>query len=282
MKGLVVLLVVLVILGAVVFYLGWIQIKLDEDSYALVFTKTGGWEVEVIAPGTFSWRWQRLLPTNLTLHVFTLTPHLNGVSFRGSLPSASAYGALLENTTPFDYVIAVDVAYRLKPESLPALARDAGLRAETQEDYYGRTDNEMTQVINESTLRLLADPGAFTPPQSGLTIVADTLTATLERRFPDLDILSVSPTRLEIPDSDLYVATRERYLTVLDSRAAAMRAAAGRMADQQSATDVELARLERYGEILERYPILLEYFRLAQDIGLDGTEFETFVLPASP
>ncbi len=147
MKRLVFLFVVIVIIAGVVFYFGWIQIKLEEDSYAIVFTKTNGWEEEHISPGEFAWRWQRLIPTNLTLHEFPITPHATSATLRGNLPSGSTYGALLETANPFSFVISVDVIYRIRPASLAHLVRDDGLRSDTLGIYYRRMDTEMEQPV---------------------------------------------------------------------------------------------------------------------------------------
>ena len=105
----------------------------------------------------------------------------------------------------------------------------------------------------------------------------ETLNATLVSSNPGLDIISVSPTRLELPDIQLYLDTKQRYITILDARAEAMRTAATELATDQTAIDVELARLERYGEILERYPILLDYFSLTQDLQSDPLDLESLV-----
>ena len=277
MKRLIALFLVLVIIAAVIFYFGWIQIRLDEDSYAVIFTKTGGWEEEIISPGEFTWRRQRLLPTNLTLHEFTVTPHATSATLRGSLPSAAAYGALLESATPFSYVISVDVMYRLQPAALPRLVRDDGLRSGALDSHYYRIDTGMEQLITQSTLRLLERPAQLTSPASAVTALVETLTATLVSSNPGLDIISVSPTRLELPDIQLYLDTKQRYITILDARAEAMRTAATELATDQTAIDVELARLERYGEILERYPILLDYFSLTQDLQSDPLDLESLV-----
>ena len=271
MKRLIALFLVLVIIAAVIFYFGWIQIRLDEDSYAVIFTKTGGWEEEIISPGEFTWRWQRLLPTNLTLHEFTVTPHATSATLRGSLPSAATYGALLESATPFSYVISVDVIYRLQPAALPRLVRDDGLRSGALDSHYYRIDTGMEQLITQSTLRLLERPAQLTSPASAVTALVETLTATLVSSNPGLDIISVSP------DIQLYLDTKQRYITILDARAEAMRTAATELATDQTAIDVELARLERYGEILERYPILLDYFSLTQDLQSDPLDLESLV-----
>ncbi|MEE8441216.1 MAG: hypothetical protein V3S41_05795 [Spirochaetia bacterium] len=277
MKRLIVLFLVFVIVAAVVFYFGWIQIQLDEDSYAVIFTKTGGWEETVIAPAEFTWRWQRLLPTNLALHVIPIIPHSTTATVSGSLPSATTYGALLESASPFSYAISVHVVYRLKPDALPGLVRDDGLRSDALGTYYGRIDTEMEQVITDSTMRLLGQPAQLISPASALTTVVENLTATLTRWYPELEFLSVGPTRLELPDIELYFETRQRYITILDARTEAMQTVAKELATDQTATDAELARLERYGEILERYPILLDYFSLTQDVRGDPLELESLV-----
>jgi len=277
MKRLIALFLVLVIIAAVIFYFGWIQIRLDEDSYAVIFTKTGGWEEETISPGEFTWRWQRLLPTNLTLHEFTITPHSTSATLRGSLPSAATYGPLLESATPFSYVISVDVIYRLEPAALPRLVRDDGLRSDVLDAHYDRIDTGMEQLITQSTLQLLEQPAQLTSPATAVAALVETLNATLVSSNPGLEIISVSPTRLDLPDIQLYLDTKQRYITILDARAEAMRIAAMALATDQTAIDVELARLERYGEILERYPILLDYFSLTQDLQSDPLDLESLV-----
>ncbi len=277
MKRLIVLFLVLVIVASVVFFFGWIQIRLEEDSYAVIFTKTGGWEEDTISPGEFAWRWQRLLPTNLTLHEFPITPHLTSTTLRGNLPSATTYGALLESASPFSYVISVHVIYRLQPAALPGLARDDGLRSDALQAYYNRIDTEMEQLIAESTLRLLGQPVQLTPPASALVEVIESLTATLTRRYPGLEFLSVSPIRIELPDIELYLETKQRYIAILDARAEAMRNAAEELANEQTAVNAKLARLERYGEILERYPILLEYFSLTRELPDGPLDLESLI-----
>jgi len=276
MKRLVAFLIVLLILAGVVFYFGWIQIHLNADDYAVIFTKTGGWENEVVRPGEFAWRWQRLIPTNLKLHIFPIVPHSSSATLRGTLPGAESYAGLLEGDAPFSYVVAVNFTYRIRPESLPALARDSGLRSDALDDYYRTTDSEMQQYISESTLDILAQEET-TPSASTVATIARTIESRLSGRYPDFEIISVNPARLELPDTGLYRETRARFLEVLDARTAALKAAAEEMAADQSATDVELARLERYGAILEEHPILLDYFGLAKS--LDINDLDTMLLP---
>ena len=262
MKRFLAVLVLLMILGGVVFFFGWLQIRLDEDEYAVVFTKTRGWEDEVIVPGSFEWRVERLLPTNLTLHVFPVRPQLAQTTIRGSLAGATTYATLLDAAGAFSYAVTVSVTYSLEPSELPTLARADGLRAEELEGYYGQVAAEIQQVVSESVDGTLS--GALSPSSASATI-SENIRGTLERRFNGLRIQSVGVTRLDLPDLELYAEAKSRYSDGLDARAEALKTAAFDLAPVQSQIEAGLARLERYGEILERYPILLEYFTLSRD-----------------
>jgi hypothetical protein len=57
MKKFIFLFIILLIAGGCAFFFGWIQILIPAETYAVAFTKTGGFDDEVIEPGKFVWRW---------------------------------------------------------------------------------------------------------------------------------------------------------------------------------------------------------------------------------
>jgi len=97
MRKLFVSLIILIIVGGVGFYFGWIQIQLPANTFGVIFTKTNGYEASVVRPGTFEWRWQRLLPTNLTLYTYTLAPQSTNVTVAGTLPGLSIVNSSREH-----------------------------------------------------------------------------------------------------------------------------------------------------------------------------------------
>lgn len=277
MKRFIVSILVLAVIAAVIFYFGWIQLKLDEDTFGVVFTKTGGWEDTALAPGDFAWRVQRLLPTNLTLHLFPVTPRAAAIDLRGSLPSATEYGSLLESPAPFSYAISLDIVYRLRPAALPRLARTDGLRADTMNAYYERMEDQMNALVSEAVLSVVKDAPQPDSGVSATRILADSVTETIGGAFPDIELISVSPRRVDLPDPALYEETRRRYLAILDARSQAMQDAAGLLAEQQTDAEASLSRLERYGDILTRYPVLLDYFTLTGEMNADPLALEPLV-----
>ncbi|MBL7006996.1 MAG: hypothetical protein ISR78_07955, partial [Spirochaetia bacterium] len=71
MKKLIIILSILLIISAVIFYFGWIQLKLEKDTYGVIFTKTGGYHDKVLVSGQFAWSAAALIPKNVEL---TLIP----------------------------------------------------------------------------------------------------------------------------------------------------------------------------------------------------------------
>ena len=95
-RGLRFFLTLLILLGAcgTAFWFGLLSIDLEEGEYGVVYTKLKGYEDQAIKSGDFIWRWEALIPTNLTLHTFTLEPRVVALKSSGTLPSGDYYKAL--------------------------------------------------------------------------------------------------------------------------------------------------------------------------------------------
>ena len=277
MKRLLVALFVLVVIAAAVFFFGWVQFQIPPDAHGVIFTKTNGWEGEVVDPGTFVWRWQRLLPTNLTLYVFDLQPHRTQVSLSGSLPSAETFEAILGTSASFSYQLDLTVVSRIRPEELPFLAEVEALRPEGMDAYYDSVDARITQIATDTILAILQNTPETLSLGTSYSLIADNVLQALSQELPEIEVQSVSPTRLRLPDMELYTAARSLSDDLVAARADALAEAARQSAAAQQETDRQLLMLERYGDILTRYPVLLDYFRLGQDIDSDPLNLEDIV-----
>jgi len=258
MKTFLIILVILVILAGVGFYFGWLQIHLPAEHYAVVFTKTGGYDQEVVRPGEFSWRWERLVPTNTTLYIFDLHPRSEDISFQGSLPSADLYSSVLPEDPDFSYRGEVDVTFTIAPESLPALVAEEKLRPDQLDDFY----SDRAQSLANSVLQILK--GTDVDP-------ADTpaLNRSVERELaadvPDLEISSLNVQVKHLPDMGLYELAQSSYRELVQTRDRARAEAVGRLAEEQVRAEnaraqerADLEALREYGELLNEYPILLK------------------------
>ncbi len=266
------ILILLVIAAGTVFYFGWIQFQIPADRVAVVFTKTGGWDSVAVRPGTFHWRWENLLPTNLSLHLFDVSPRQVTVRTVGTLPSGDLYRRYLEGDVDFSYVVELSFRFRINPDTLPALVAAELLTPETLESWY----EEQAAVVTRRAVDVI--DSIFRDSEDGDGFSVSALSDELQRRLisdhPELEIVQITPVEVRLPDRELYAIARRIYREVIAARAGATAGAAAVAAGDEVRLESKLATLARYGELLNQFPVLLEYFALTADRGIDPLNVE--------
>jgi hypothetical protein len=257
-KAFLITLIVLVVLGGVAFYFGWIQIHLPANTYAVIFTKTSGFDNHVIRPGTFVWRWERLIPSNLTLYRFNLEPYQSEQSVQWALPSADLYSAVLPNSPSFTLKARVLSTFELRPESLPALVEKQGLRPDKLDSFYQQQAQELASLV-------LKDVQGLPPERLVDPALAPGLLQELSGQLPDLALRSLRLQDLQLPDLTLYALAQQSYRSLVEARDRARNEAQSRLAEQEAAAQGlkteqagVLDLLGEYGKLLNQYPILLK------------------------
>ncbi|MFW5843649.1 MAG: hypothetical protein ACOCW6_06960 [Spirochaetota bacterium] len=268
MRKAIVILIVLILAGGTAFYFGWVQFRLPPGTVGVIFTKTSGWDSEVIDAGEFSWRWEALLPTNLTLHMVDIDPVTVGVSSTGNLPSGPLYGGFLEGSPTFEYEVRFDVTYRINPEELPRLLEEGVVEGSDVADWY----DSMNDSIEAEALELVSEAMESVSETSAgerVSLFAESMEERLVGAVPDAEIVSVLPRRISLPDIGLYREARELYLGAMEVRGEAIEEAMASASTEEVFEEARLATLRRYGEVLSEYPVLLEYFSLGAEEGVD-------------
>jgi hypothetical protein len=267
--------IILVLLVAA-FLGGWLQLALPADTFGVVYTRGRGFDPVVVKPGGFTWRWQRLLPKTLVLHRFTLVPRLAELPVSGTLASGAVYAALVPERPDFSYELHVTLRYRVRPESLPRLAELDGLRPEGLDEWYRIADADLARRSTEAALASSA---------SDASGVAADLVADLPAHVPDLELLDVAPTVIRMPDRELYARLRLTYLASLAAREASLVSAAGRLAVLEAEARIDAQRhelaigvLDRYGEMLDRHPNLIQFLFLTTSGRLTTDDLRTLDL----
>ncbi len=250
MKKLLVLLVLLVVIGGVAFFFGWIQILLPPGSYAVIYTKTGGYEEQPVPAGLFAWRVERLLPTNMTLYIFHVEPkEIETPEIMGTLPSGETYSAVMTGNPDFSYKIRASLLVALQPDKLPALVENEGLRPETLDAWYESKLSTAAQRLAEDLSQnsdSAFDAGYF-----------DGLAERLSRDpvFAGIEIIRITPKELSLPDADLYQEAKRQYFSLAKAREAK-----DVILIEQEKSNLKV--LKEYAELLTEYPILLKYLYL--------------------
>jgi regulator of protease activity HflC (stomatin/prohibitin superfamily) len=143
--------------------------------------------------------------------------------------------------------------------------------------FYGQLETEIQDAAADSILSAIEADEA-TPT---VTAMHSRIERYVDERLPEevtgIRLVSVRPTEIDLPDMELYRTAQQLMTEVLQSRADALAEAARERADEQVESDSELEMLERYGEILERYPVLLDYFRVGQEIQGDPLDLQSII-----
>lgn len=255
-------LIILLAAAGGIFYAGWLQIRLGEHEYGLVFTKINGYDEDFLPPGQFIWRWENLIPTNLKLHVFDLSPRQSTAGLKGELPSGNLFSQYMEGSPDFDYDMSFRLSYRLRPESLLELVKTGELNSDDPDQWYGTFEDRCLLEAGVFLTGSAADPdfygdGGYNPARMG-----ELLKNRLQEKFPQVEFTAVVPVSLVMPDMALYRRAREEYENLMVVRRALdaqnMEAASRRIQNDQA----NIGLLEKYGELFTKYPVLLEYLTL--------------------
>ena len=109
--------IVLAVFAAAVFFIGWVQFFVKPRHCAVMQSKTGGIYSKPIVPGSFEWRWERLLPTNVTLTAFSTEPVNSVQTVSGTLPGGETYSSLLEGNPSFSYSMTLQITASVAPKT---------------------------------------------------------------------------------------------------------------------------------------------------------------------
>jgi hypothetical protein len=256
----------LIALAAAVFLLGWAQLAVAPGRVAVLRSKTGGVHPLVIRHGEFQWLWERLLPTNATMLEFSLERAARPLSVVGELPSASLYAAFLDDAADFSYRIEGVVSFLPRAESLPSLTASGQIA--DQASLASWMEREAAAVADFAVRRVLSyaeDAGEL--ERLSVASANPRLIADIERTFPHIEHVSCAFTSVHLPDFELYEIAKALYREYSETK----RSALARRADDAAAATVQASlrfeELERYGELLSRYPVLLKYLAIEAGAG---------------
>jgi hypothetical protein len=267
MKKFLFFLIVLIALGGAVFFLGWAHLTVPPGTYGVMRSKTHGLDDRTIQDGEFRWLWYKLIPTNVEISVFTIDQVRRSFSNSGILPSGQVYVNLAGFDADFSWEVAGEFSFSIRPEALPEIAvrelisDDTGLR---------RAEGDIAARIESlilDRLRIYADNEDETRLESLiLTGTLPDLNREIERAFPQIENLTCTIRTVRYPDFELYRSVKGLYREYIQLQSAMLDPSVTREAERRIDLRTRIDELTRYGELLTRYPVLLEYMALEKNL----------------
>ena len=253
------LIIILAAAGAV-FWFGWVQFNLGEGDYAVIYTKTNGYESKPLKNGEFAWRWQALLPTNLSLHIFNLETRTYTIDKSGKFPSGDFYASMTGEDINFDWNIKMKILYHLNPDTLSSLVSD-GLLSAGLDSYY----SDFEARLNSELINLVSTE-VETNPDKTIGDRIDRLEDAIKTRSGKLDkniiVVDAAINNWTYPDPVLYAEARRLVIDLMNKRQSVLSEVEDGAVRREDARGARLSLLEEYGRILQEYPILLDLFSL--------------------
>ncbi|MDR2135657.1 MAG: hypothetical protein LBO76_03485 [Treponema sp.] len=252
---------ILLALGGAVFFLGWVQLEVPPGSYGVLRSKTHGLDGSPIREGEFRWVWYRLIPGNTDIQVYRPPRAERRVNRRGTLPSAEVYAAFAAADADFSYEFEAVLSFRLDGDSLVPLIREWDVQNQAELDARAAS---LAEDLEAFVLRRLENLG---DNAEELRRVLETgssaaLEGEVRANFPQIRDFSCRMQAISFPDFMLYDKLRQLYADYLDGQRAYVLAAADSRAERHIDSRFRLDELAAYGELLTRYPALLEYLKL--------------------
>jgi hypothetical protein len=276
MKKIAVVLIILVLLGGTAFFFGWMNIWVPAGSYGVMISKTSGFDDTLIGPASgFVWRWQHLIPTNVTLHVFTLADYTVPLAAKGRFPSGEVYAQAAPFAPDFSYEINFTVSYRLRFQALSGLVRRGELTPANMTAYLEKKKDVIIRALLEDIVTL-TDQGEVAMLKNPFAL-EKSLLALANERSADIELVRLAPSgEIKIPDPAIYYEARRTYQTLLEEHRKLelekMRRAQALFEREDMAFERSVTHLERYGELLNKYPVLLKYLYLTKNPPPAGIE----------
>jgi hypothetical protein len=268
MKKVLTILILLGVAGAC-FFLGWAQFDIPPGSYGVIRSKTHGTDPDVVRSGEFRWIWYKLIPTNTVIQVYTLPDLGASVEIKGNLPSGEVYSVIAGLKTDFSYELKGAFSCSLRPEALPGLVESRNMAS--QEDlnaYAAKLSPEIESYIRQKLWTYAEDERIL--DRISTSGSAPELEQELEAAFPDTENAEIRFEIVKFPDFVLYKEARALYEDYAASQRRTFSSGLDRMTEETISTRRRFEELTLYGELLSKYPILLNYLALEKGISPSG------------
>jgi hypothetical protein len=178
------------------------------------------------------------------------------------LPSGDSYASFSGlGPADFSWDLKGEISFNIDPDMLVPLVAENNMADQETLDAYLQ---DMAQNIKVIILRTLSSADADSQRLEKILSgnPDEQMENEIKNRYPEIRDFSFFITSARFPDFVLYRQVRLLYEEFLTRQREYVTAALGRNAEKHIETQLHFGELERYGELLTKYPILMQYLEL--------------------
>ena len=249
------------------FFFGWTQFSVPAGKYGIMLSKSGGYYPRAIIPGNFTWRWERLVPTNAQILVFDLTPRQVNYTADGSLPLADRYDKVLNTKDDFSWAFGIEALVTLKPDRLVSIVEKNTIQ--TQDALESYSDSHIRAALQTIMYRyvseLIDNPYEYQQVKTDYRVLSEKIKDELTKAASqDFSVEAVTLTKLTIPDIHTYKIAEQAYNIYEQQREMLLAETAAKEAQYSASEQFQIERLTKWGDFLAKYPHIIELIAVAQ------------------
>jgi hypothetical protein len=275
MKKVLWIFVLLILIAGAAFYFGWVRI--EPETFGIAHSMVTGIIEYPLESGNIYWFWQKLIPKSFSVYVLNKEPYDLTVETSTALPKSEN----LKEFGSFNLGIKLSLRYGVRFESARTLFEKgllSGFHSYFQEEIRSIADEAISSFVIEGMTRYSYSVRTF--DYTVLDVLKEDLKGRIQRHAAGYGLEDVDATIIftEIPQLDIYVEALKNYYDYLERAYAKKEEELEEQAEhmkKQFKVDMEIARLRKYGDLLNEYPVLLKYLYIEKF----GERAEVVVLP---
>lgn len=198
--------IIVVLFCGALFFLGWTQFRVKNDTVGVLVSKTGGVDKTLIESGTFSWHWEFLIPTNAQLLLFDTKPVLIERTVSGELPSGSLYARLYTDSPDFSYHFDFLLSASVSGEAILSLVQKNSISG--QESLVSYLESAADCFVGAAVRKLLSLPEEAVVLPEAIDFDSVFNDIDISGKYPGVTFNAVSVRNIRIPDYALYQKAR--------------------------------------------------------------------------
>ncbi|MCL2481623.1 MAG: hypothetical protein FWF38_07925, partial [Spirochaetaceae bacterium] len=227
-----------------------------------------GYDKNVLETGNFYFRWQKLIPKNSKTYIINNVFRKRDITVSGILPSGNIYSQVMQGNPDFSYSVSTTVTYSISKDlivekgsiELFDLNQTTGI-----DNFFIETDKSIQSLLKNyiETSFLANIEGTQNNANIDLNILSqEKLKEKLIPKMSGIIISDLAVINSSFPDINLYRVAAKQYMEVLADKKKILLEAELKTASRDAELAKKFETLQKYGELLNKYPILLDYFMI--------------------
>ena len=200
---------ILFLIAGAIFFVGYVQFRVPLGEHGVMISKSSGYYEKLISHDEFTWRWERLIPTNAVILTFNLAPITIEKSIDGVLENGERYAKVLANGAVFSWKVNVKLEVNIRHDKLIETIKANNIN--TQEALKSYINERLESIISSSVEETIAFYQEHSSEYTIENFKAKCKTCFEEKLIPllKLDVVSLQFTS---PDFRTYSVAREAYI----------------------------------------------------------------------